>query len=45
VATRHAQTQTGVGLHKGGHMRFIIGAAVIFIFFGVVAYLADRDVR
>jgi len=23
-------------------MRFIIGAAVIFIFFGVVAYLADR---
>jgi len=23
-------------------MRFIISAAVIFIFFGVVAYLADR---
>jgi len=26
-------------------MRFIIGAAVIFIFFGCLAYLADRDVR
>jgi len=23
-------------------MRFIIGAAVIFIFFGALAYLADR---
>jgi len=25
-------------------MRFIISAAIIFTFFGVLAYLADRDV-
>ena len=33
-----------LGSTQGGHMRFIIGAAVIFIFFGVAAYLADRGV-
>ena len=31
-----------LGSTQGGHMRFIIGAAVIFTLFGVVAYLADR---
>lgn len=32
-----------LGSTQGGHMRFIIGAAVIFFTFGILAYLADRD--